>query len=525
VATKKLRLGSLTPGALYLGSTRVRKCYLGVDVVWNDLFVDEPKIDPLDDMANLTTLTMLVDGDPTGTTLTTGTSQIVDGAYASTAAGTQAMRTKALAASNDRTFRVSALIKVDKTATRYSRVGFATGALTSSPDIYIGHVAGTGFFLASANFTSGGTEIILAEAKCVDGAWYRVSVTYDNITSKDTSDTNTGKARCFAAVEPVNEANLPAVPWYPGITGARLDSVGAGARVPITHIYARTNSTLGTIKNVYYINSALGATSNGTVNGGDPVDNAPIQMSARMGAGTDATDLYYLWSKGKAAPLRVIITAGGSGVYGGMDFAHGNGRTGHPYDAFRTFWRDLADLGYTVLHTKALHEGWGADDHLTKQLEALNTIATEFGVDVRLYYLGYSMGGVSAWRAIRGRASFPSIRAAYIIAGIAQLDMYYDIPMYSAIQTRWPIRANLDEPHTWPAADLIARNTRVRLVTSTGDTNVAKADHHDLMKAKYMSTPEGADLFSELVHTGIGHFDPAYWDAQDCVDFFEGADL
>jgi hypothetical protein len=27
------------------------------------------------------------------------------------------------------------------------------------------------------------------------------------------------------------------------------------------------------------------------------------------------------------------------------------------------------------------------------------------------------------------------------------------------------------------------------------------------------------------VHTGIGHFDPEYWDAQDCVDFFEGADL
>jgi len=172
------------------------------------------------------------------------------------------------------------------------------------------------------------------------------------------------------------------------------------------------------------------------------------------------------------------------------------------------------------LHTKALHEGWGADDHLAKQLEALTTIQSEFGADARLYYIAYSMGGVSMWRAIRGRAGFPAIRAAYSVAGISRLGAYYNNAMYSQIKTRWPVEANLDEPQSWSAADLIARGTRVRMVTSTGDTNVSKALEHDPMYAKYA----GSGLATQLVHAGIGHFDPLYWDAQDCVDFFEGAD-
>jgi hypothetical protein len=513
-----ISLGSLALDAIHLGSSEVRKAYLGSDLVWNKGFVDEPKIDPAHALANRTTMTMLVNGDPTGTTLTSGTSQVVDSAYASTVAGTMVMRTKALPASNDRTLRVSAIIKVDKTAGRYSRVGIAIGALTSSADAYIGYNAGTGFQIASVNFATFGTPTILAEAKCVDGAWYRVSLVWDNITTKDTTDTGTGKARLSAAVEPVDVLNNPAVPWYPDVSGARLDSVGAGGRVPITHVYARTNSALGTIKDVYYIDTALGATSNGT----DPVDNAPLTMQGRMGDGTSSTDLYYLYSKGKAAPLRVIITSGGSGVFGGIGgFAHANGRTGHPYDAFRKFWRDLADLGYTVLHTEAEHEGWGNDSHLAKQLEALTTIQNEWGVDARIYYLGYSMGGSSMWRAIMGRNGFPSIRAAYGIAPISNIDMYWGHASFPQCDDKWPVRAEIDDPYEFDAATLVARNTRIRLVTSDADTNVDKATHHDPMVAKFASEP---DLISELVYTGIGHFDPEYWDAQDCVDFFEGAD-
>jgi hypothetical protein len=451
-------------------------------------------------------------------TAVSGTAQVVDNAYASLTAGTLVMHRIAMPAPNSTTFRVSGLIKIDKTAGRYSRVGFATSTLTSSPDIYIGHDAGFGIRVNSVNFTISLSHTILTEAQCVDGAWYRVSVVYDNVMDQNTTDTNTGKARVTGSAEPVDPINIPANPWYPPSANSRHDSVAPTNYVP-AQVIARTNSALGTIRDLYYIDTMLGATSNGT----DPVDDAPIFHMARMGAGTDAQDFMAIYSKGKAAPLRVIVTAGGSSVYGGVqDFGLGTGRSGHPYDAFRKFWRDLAEMGYTVLHTRALHEGWGADDHLTKQLEALDHLKTNFGVDVRVYYLGYSMGGASAWRAIRGRASFPSIRAAYIIAGIAQLDIFYDNPSFSQIQTRWPVRANLDEPYTWAAADLIARETRVRQVTSTGDLNVPKADHHDLMAAKYATAPE---LYSELIHDGIGHFDPLYWDAQDCVDFFEGADL
>jgi hypothetical protein len=504
--------------ALWLGEIEHKRAYVGTDMVYNKVaFIDEPKIDPAHALANRTTSTMLVDGATTGTTLVSGNSAVVDDAMASTIAGTLAMRTKAMPAPNDDTLRVSALIKVDKTAGRYSYVGVATGALTSSPDVEVGYLGGTGFRVHSANFATFGTPTIIAEAKCVDGAWYRVSLTVDNVTTKNTTDTSAGKARVSGTIEPVDPANIPANPWYPEVSGARFDAVGAGNYIPST-LVARTNSALGTIKNVYYIDSALGATSNGT----DPVDDAPITMQGRMGDGTDVNDSYYLWSKGKAAPLRIIVTAGGSGVYGGLGgWGHANGRTGHPYDAFRQFWRDLADLGYTVLHTQALHEGWGADDHLAKQQEALTTIKNEFGADSRLYYLGYSMGGLSAWRAIMGRASFPSIRAAYIVAGATRLENYYDIPMFSQIQTRWPDEEALDSPYDFDGAALIARETRVRCVTSTGDTNVPKVDNHDVMKAKYGAS----GLFSELVHDGIGHFDPTYWDAQDCVDFFEGADL
>lgn len=504
--------------ALWIDGVEHKRAYVGDDMIYNKVsFIDEPKIDPAHAQANRTTTTMLVDGATAGTTLVSGNSAVVEQAFASTVGGTLAMRSKALPAANDDTLRASALIKVDKASGKYSYIGVATAALTSSPDVEVGYLAGTGFRIHSANFTTFGTPTILAESKCVDGAWYRVSLVVDNVTSKNTTDTSAGKARVSGTIEPVDPANIPANPWYPEVSGARFDAVGTGAYVPSTLI-ARTNSALGTIKNVYYIDSALGATSNGT----DPVDDAPITMQGRMGAGTDVNDSYYLWSKGKSAPLRIIVTAGGSGVYGGLGgWGHANGRTGHPYDAFRQFWRDLADLGYTVLHTQALHEGWGADDHLVKQQEALTTIKNEFGSDSRLYYLGYSMGGLSAWRAIMGRAGFPAIRAAYIVAGATQLEQYYDIPMYSAIQTRWPDEEALDAPYDFDGAALIARNTRVRCVTSTGDTNVPKIDNHDVMKAKYGSS----GLFSELVHVGIDHFNPVYWDAQDCVDFFEGADL
>lgn len=510
-----ISFGDSSLDAIRWGDTPILKGYYGDSLIWNvGGFTDEPKIDPTHPLwTDTVTMNRLTDGALEGMAVGSGTAAVVDGAFASGAAGTLAYVREAFPASNSRTFRVSALIKIDKTAGRYSRIGFASNSTTpatGAPDAYIGHNAGTGIVVSSNSFVTIGPTL-LTDAQLVDGAWYRVTLAYDNVYDRLATDVAQGRARVLGAVEPVDPANTPS-PWYPSTQTARHDSVGAGAYVPMA-LVARTNSALGTIKSLCYTDTLFGANS----------DDAPINISPKMGDGTtDVGDVAYVYSKGKAAPLRIIVTAGGSGTYGGMDFAVGASRANHPYTAFRQFWRELADLGYTVLHTKALHEGWGADDHLTKQLEALNLLQAENYSDARIYYIGYSMGGLSAWRAIMGRAGFPSIRAAYIVAGAAHLDDYYDVPMYSAIQTRWPNRGALDEPINFDPAQLVARGTRVRMVTSTADINVPKTYAHDPMVAKFAAAPE---LISELVHAGIDHFDPAYWNAADCVAFFEGADL
>lgn len=516
MAVNKIRRGSTAISAIYLGSTKIRRCYLGSTIIWDEpLFVDEPKIDPAHPQANRTTSTMLVDGAIVGTALVSGTTNTVNDAMASGTAGTLAMRSKPLPAANSRTLRISAHIRVDKTSGRYSRVGVCANTATPStatPDFHVGHVQGQGIVLGGLN---GGVSIghtMIPEAQCVDGAWYRVSATYDNVNDYDTTDTATGRARVMGSAEPIDPVHTPADPWYPPGSSARFDSVGAGAYVP-TSLSARTNSALGTIRNVYYIDSALGATSNGT----DDVDNAPIHLEFKQ---TSTTDKTYIYSKGKAAPLRIIVAAGGSGIYGGVSgFGTGLGQNAHPFNAFRKFWRDLAGYGYTIVHAQALHEGWGADDHLTKQIEAINKIKAEWGMDARIYYIAYSMGGASLWRALRGRAGFPAVRAAYNMAGISRIGAYYNNASFPQIKTRWPVEGAIDEPQSYTPAELIARGTRVRMVTSTADTNVSKALEHDPMYAKYA----GSGLATERV-LGVTHFDPTYWDAADVVAFFEGAD-
>lgn len=507
----KLNVKGALPNKLRRSGILVPKAYLGTTLVWNSA-PDGPKIDPAHPLTQRTVIRRLTNGALEGMTADANY-QVTDTAFASKTAGTQSFLKEAFPTPPTRTMRISALIKVDKTAGRYSRVGFASNTAnptTATPDIYVGHNAGSGIRVDSKNFAISIGVSLIDEAKLVDGAWYRVSLVWDNhvLDQAPTSDTtNTGPNRITGAAEPVVAANNPALPWYPANQSAKH----AATYTPMALI-ATTNSPLGTIRDLTYVDHFLGVAD---------TENAPIFNIAKQGTGAVSNDNHWLYSKGKAAPLRVIVTSGGSGVYGGDAFAAGQGRTGTPYDTWRQAWRDLADLGYTVLHTTALHEGWGADDHLAKQLEAYNRINAECNGDARLYYLGYSMGGLSAWRAIRGRAGFPSIRAAYIVAGATGLDRYYDTPMYSAIKTRWPNRAALDEPYLYPGADLIARGTRVRLVTSTTDTNVPKADNHDVMKAKYA----GSSLFSELVHVGIDHFNPAYWNVADIVAFFEGQDL
>lgn len=516
MATRKISVGNASVNELYLGASRIRKAWRGASVVWDvTMFIDEPKIDPEHPLVTeVATMQRLTNGALEGMVTVTGTPTVVDDAFASSAAGTQVLVSEPLPATSPTSLRVSALIKVDKTSGRYSRVGFASNTATPgafSPDIFVGHTAGSGIVVGStAGAMNGVAYASIPEAKLVDGAWYRVSLTWTTTFNDPAGINNLAGNRVMGASEPVDPANTPTDPWYPPF---------ASTRHPATYtpmaLIARTNSPNGTIKDLRYVDTLLGYNA----------DNAPVLIHAfdDTSGGSNTNDPVYGFSKAKAAPLRIIVAAGGTGIYGGVnDFAVGNGRAGHPHDAFRKFWRDLAELGYTVLHANALHEGWGADDHLQKQIDFVNMLQAESNNDARIYYLGYSLGGLSAWRAIMGRAGFPPIRAAYIIAGAAHLDDYYDQPMFTQIQTRWPDRQALDEPINFDPAQLVARGTRVRMVTSTGDTNIPKAYAHDPMVAKFASAPE---LISELVHSNIAHFDPTYWNALDCVNFFEGADL
>ena len=504
-----LHVAGASPAKIMCGGQPATRVYFGVELVWSSVQspFEGPKIDPQHNLANRATMKRLTLGALEGMTADANYA-VTDSAFASKTAGTLTFVKEPLPATSPTTLRVSALIKVDKTAGRYSRVGYVPNNLnptSTSPDVWIGHTAGSGIQVSGqVGGTVSASFEVIPEAKLVDGAWYRVSLIWDSVFHQDTSATNAGRNRVMGAAEPVDPVNTPAAPWYvmPD-AGARSNLI----YVPQT-LTAKTNSALGTIRDLAYVDSMLGVND----------DNAPIYSSTLES--TTAGDRMWLWSKGKSAPARVIITAGGSGLYGGGSWANGLGRSGQPYDQWRATWRQLANLGYTVMHTNALHEGWGADDHLTKQIGALNRLKAEFGDDVRVYYLAYSMGGLSAWRAVRGRAGYPTIRAAYIIGGAIGLDRYYDMPAYSQIKTRWPNRAALDAPEHLAGADLIARGTRVRCVTSLADTNVPKADNHDVMKAKYGGSP----LFSELVHTTYNHFDPGYWDATDMVAFFEGQD-
>lgn len=500
-----LKVGSQDVDDVKVGSTTVDQVRVGSDLVWPTGPV--PKVDSSHALVTgTTTMTRLTGGALEGMTASDATA--VDGAYASTTPGTVAFAKETIPATSPTTVRITALIRADKTSGRKSSVGFSTvaagSATATSTSAEIGHWAGQGikFDAPHLGWTGVGATLI-PEAAVVDGAWYRVTLTWDAAITKDAATA----ARVNGMVEMADGSALPVSVHPTNIVTLRAS---AATHKPLT-LVAKTNSPNGTVKDLTYVDPMLGVAD----------DDGPVYLNPYMGAGGDLNDRTVIYSKGKVAPARVIITAGGSGVWGGSaDWGSTAGRNGAQYDGIRAMWRGLSDLGYTVVHPQALHEGWGADDHLTKQLESLDAIKAEFGTDVRLYYLAYSMGGVSAWRAIMGRAGYPSIRAAYIVAGIAQLDMYYDNPSFSQIQTRWPVRADLDEPMNYDAAELLARGTHVRLVTSTSDANVAKAAHHDLMKAKYGSSP----LFSEVVHSGVLHFDAAYWDFADAAAFFESVD-
>lgn len=504
-----IRLGPELVTKLHLGGVSVRRAYLGSELVFDSAPPGDPagpKIDPTHYLVTSTTnLVRLTDGQLEGMTGDANTT-IVDNAFASAVAGTVTFAKETLAAVPQTMARWGGLVKVDKTSGRYSYVGFSTVAnpTATSGTVEIGHLAGTGLVVRSQGSVMTYSHTVVAEANLVDGAWYWVGATWDLALTHSSK-----QAQVLGAANPETGTLDPTL--FPVAGNGNITKMATSYK-PYA-IVARTNSALGTIRSFAFHDHFFGTTVAGT--------NEPLNLHLQMGDGTDTQDTGFIYSAGKSAPLRIIITAGGSGVYGGKDW-YGHARTGHPYTAFRKMWRELADLGYTVVHTHALHEGWGADDHLTKQLELYNKIVALAGPDTRLYYLGYSMGGASVWRALMGRAAFPSIRAAYLVAGISNIGMFYDNASFPNIKTRWPGgAASIDEPQSWTTEQLVARGTKVRMVTSTADANVPKETHHDPMFAKFA----GSGLASELVHQGIDHFHPDYWNAQDAVNFFEGADL
>lgn len=496
-----IRLGAGEVSALYVGAAQVARAYLGDRQCWPAKTPQPPagKVDPAHPLANRTVLKRLEGGALQGMTGDTRAAA-VDGALATTTAGTETYAFEALP-SVPASCRVSAVIKVTKTAGRQSFVGLTRTATAAGAGAaaQIGYRQGTGFQLTSADFAFGSTTL-LPDASCVDGARYRVTLAYDNAVSA-------AGGRVVGTVQNL-DGTIPA-----GLAVQWLDRLWPAATYPPRAVLARTNTELGAISDLTYVDSLLG------------VAEADAQHLIRtfplMGDGSAAIDRAAIWATAKAAPLRVVVTAGGAGQHGGaIDWGTSSRLPAQPYAAQNAAWKALADAGYTVVHPQALHDGWGADDHLAKNKEALDRIRAAYGSDVRVYYLGYSMGGLSTYRAIMGRAGFPPIRAAYIVAGATDLNAFTraNIP---ALVARWPDPALYDSPVNFDPAELVARGTRVRSVHSTADFNVPKADNHDRMKAKYESV--GSDLFSERV-VNVAHFDPAYWDTHDIVTFFEQAD-
>ena len=461
------------------------------------------KINPSHTLANRAVMKRLAAGALGGMTNVSACT-VTDSRFASTTAGTQAFAKEALPAVPT-SFRITATIKADKTAGRYSYVGIATPVVGStsatSQSAEVGHAAGSGILIRSQ--AVGFINLpLLSESQVVDGAEYRVTLVYDNAISPTTAT----RGRWYGSVELADGSTPPFTLTDTGINDRRWDP---SANQPKTLI-ARTNSALGTIRDLTYVDHMFGASD----------DEGLFRAFPYMGDGSVGSDRCAIYSKGFAAPLRFVVWAGGSSFYGGAQDSAG-GRSGAPYEQYRAMFTGLADAGYTVLLPQALHEGWGADDHLAKQLEAIDRIASTTGAtDHRIYYLGYSLGGVSAWRALRGRGGYPKVNAAYIISGIASIDAYWGNASYPQLDDRWPVRAEIDDPINFSGADLIATGTRVRSTTSTADVNVTKADNHDVMKAKYAGNP----LFEERLVGGTGHFDPIYWDPADAVAFFDDAD-
>lgn len=488
-----IRRGAGEMTGLYLGAVQITRAYLGDVQCWPAETPGGGWIDPAHQLANRAVLARLGGAlqGMTGDARTT----FVGGALASTTAGTDTFAREALPAV-PATCRVSAIVRVSKTSGRRAWVGLASvaAATESSASAEIGHTAGTGIQIRSQGFTFVGPTLV-QEASLVDGREYRVTLTYDNAVVKGT----TQNGRILGTVEELDGTVV-------GFATSVSDVRWAPASYVPRALTARTNHGAGAIRDLVYVDSLLGIAP----------DEGFVRINPHMGAGTDQTDRAWIQARPLAAPLRVVITAGGSGTYGGaQDWGSTMGRNTEPWPSFRRTWEALADAGYTVLHPNALHEGWGANDHLTKQLEALAALEAQFGT-AEVFYLGYSMGGLSAWRAVRGRAAFPAVEAAYIVAGAVDLSAY-SRTSYPQLATRWPDPGLYDSPKDYAGADLIARGTRVRSVTSSADLNVPKASTHDVMKGKYGASP----LFSERVVTG-GHFDAALWDPADVVAFFNG---
>lgn len=464
------------------------------------------KIDPTHPLANRTIIKRLT-GGALGSMTNVQNCAVVDSRFASTGDNVQAFAREALPAEPG-TCRVSAVIRVDKSAAsgRYAYVGVCTTAspTTSTASAEIGYRAGVGLEIRSQGLAFLSSTLV-ADADLVDGAEYRVALVYDN----EMNPTSATRNRWYGAVQRTDGTTPPMQ-----ADATIVDRRWSNSAYAPNSLVARTTLATGSIRDLQYADHMLAASDD------EALFRSPYVY---MGDGSDSTDRASIWSKGFASPLRFVVWAGGNAQYGGLSSAGGYGTS--PHTAYREVFNALANAGYTVLIPNALHEGWGADDHLGKQLELINTIAASAGVtDHRIYYLGYSMGGVSLWRALMGRGGYPKLTAAYVQAGIIDIDANYDVPLYADIQDRWPVRAEIDDPRDYTGAELVARDIRLRWKHSTADINVPKDETYDIMAARYAAESAPPELFESNIVTGISHLQDEYWDPEDIVDFYDRAD-
>lgn len=400
--------------------------------------------------------------------------------------GTVAYAWQTLPASKT-SFRVSTIVRTPAGgATRQAGVGVATSTdLTTFVSVGIKS-------LQTYVTRSGGADDAVGPALTADTE-YVLSLTYDEVVGRsDELGVLTATVATLAGVL-VSNYTINTFQAQPGA-------------YPV--LYAYTDQATGSVRDIVLDEHVLSKS------------RTSRQFRLQSHSHLDVTQLNLL--RGSVVAPRLVFLMGGTGNYNGpvgFGEAAGSGWATAARTAVLSTWSQLGDAGFLVSAPQAYGESWGSDRALAEYVGVYNDLTSVLGVAPTVYVIGYSMGGPTAWRAIIGRAGFPIVEAAVIVAGITDY-MNWSRTSFPLLASEWPDPALYDSPIDMDLEAIVGRGTRVLMVTSTGDTNVPKATEHDPMFTKLQATSQPT-LFTEYVYASGIHFDSMYWDGQQFLSVLD----